>query len=79
MKNSFILAIFILLTGCSNNMVKYNVYSKSGVDNAQLNADSLECRAMSKRLTGNDDDNYTMWQCMSSKGYSVSQRNRDLF
>ena len=78
MRYAYVL-VCAFLVGCSNNVMKYNVYSKSNTSDAQLNSDMLECRAMSKRLSGDNDDNYTMWQCMSSKGYAVTQRNRSLF
>jgi hypothetical protein len=69
----------ILLVGCTNNIMKYNVYSKDNVDNAQYNADLLECQAVSKNLTGVIEDNYTLATCMGAKGYAVTQGNRPLF
>lgn len=57
----------LLLSGCATQFHG----TKQGAGQQEFSNDFLECRALSRRLTGREDNN-TITTCMQGKGWSIT-------
>ena len=64
-----IVCFLIALAACSTNT--YWQGDKPGATQADFSRDFLDCRFVSKRLKGRDDDE-TIKQCLQARGWAVT-------